>query len=297
MAYCPNCGKPVVDDTASFCSNCSHPLKLNKESEPRSVREGVVHKCPNCGEAIDAFTANCPSCGYEFRGSKAASSVQRFASELSQANEMQKKVSIIRNFPIPNTKEDIFEFMLLASSNISGEQNKSIFDAWLVKFNQSYQKARLVIRDAEDLKQIQGIYDQTQKRIKREKIRMGAQALSNPEGRASRIVSLIGKNLAVVAGIVLYIMAIVTYKRNGNGSMLELAGVIVLIASAATLAKRNATLVEYIIGLLSGLLSIAMSKLLVNGSVLELGGVIVLIIVAVNFFRGAVKKGNKKEDE
>lgn len=256
-----------------------------------------MHKCPNCGEAVDAFTANCPSCGYEFRGAKAASSVQRFASELSLASETQHKVSIIRNFPIPNTKEDIFEFMLLASSNISGEQNKSIFDAWLVKFDQSYQKARLVIKDAEDLAQIQGIYDQTQKRIKRERMRMGAQALSNPEGRASRIISLIGKNLAVVAGIVLYIMAIVTYNRNGNGSMLELAGVIVLIASAATLAKRNATLVEYIIGLLSGLLSIAMSKLLVNGSMLELGGVIVLIIVAVNFFRGAVKKGNKKEDE
>ena len=41
---------------------------------------------------------------------------------------------MIRNFPIPNAKEDIIEFMILASSNILGEDERDIYVAWIVKF-------------------------------------------------------------------------------------------------------------------------------------------------------------------
>ena len=291
MAFCPNCGSPVNND-AKFCSNCSHPLKVSDDvSSRKTVQEGTLHKCPSCGEIIGSFTAKCPACGYEIRGSKSSSSVQKFVSDLSEAVSDDQKASIIRSFPIPNTKEDILEFMLLASTNLSGEQKKGVFDAWLVKFEQSYQKAKIVIKDESDFSRVEEIHEHAQKLIRKEKFRHGAQAISKSKG----VLPLVGKNLPVIAGLILYIMAIVTYKKGGNGSMLELAGVVVLIASAATLARRNASVIEYVIGLISGLLSIAMSRLLDNGSMLELGGVVVLIVVAVNFFRGSIKKGNKEE--
>ena len=168
MAFCPNCGSPVNDD-AKFCSNCSYPLnQINRglNTGPRERREGFVYKCPKCGESINAFSAVCPSCGHEFRGSQSSESLYAFVQAITNAESDGKKVDIIRTFPIPNTKEDIIEFMLIASTNMAGEQKQSVYDAWLVKFDQGYQKARLLIRDSKEFEEVQRIYDLTQKKVK-----------------------------------------------------------------------------------------------------------------------------------
>ena len=44
--------------------------------------EGYIHKCPNCGEVLEAFVTVCPACGYEIRDAKSSSSVQELASKL-----------------------------------------------------------------------------------------------------------------------------------------------------------------------------------------------------------------------
>ena len=303
MAYCTECGQKI-DDGIKFCPNCgaSTGNKVADNSGARKiVNNGAIHKCPNCGEVINSFTAKCPTCGYEFRGTKVASAVRQFADDLSHATSTDHKVSIIRSFPIPNTKEDIFEFMLLASSNISGEQEKEVFDAWNVKFEQSYQKAKIVIHDEADIQKVQEIYDQANKQIKREKRKQSTKAVSRTlsksgGGLAYNVAILAGKSLAIIGGLILYIMAINTYNKGGNGSGLELFGAILLIASAATLVRRNASMIEYVIGALSGVLSIYMARFLDNGSMLELTGGVVLIIVAVNFFRGMSNKSKQKED-
>lgn len=302
MSYCANCGK-YISDGGRFCVNCGAPVTDTEDasiSKRTIVQDGTIHKCPNCGEVINSFTATCPTCGYEFRGINATSSVQMFTKELSKTTSAEQKVSIIRSFPIPNTKEDILEFMLLASTNIFGEQEKRVFDAWLVKFDQSYQKAKIVITDEGNLQTFQDIYDKTQKQIKRERRKRRVQTAGrtlSQSGAASKIALLIGKNLAVVAGIVLFIMAIITDSKHGNSSALELFGAILLIASAATLARRKASLIEFVIGALSGILSLCMARFLKNGSVLELSGGLILIIVAVNFFRRSVKKDTDKKGE
>lgn len=81
-------------------------------------------------------------------------------------SEYQKE-NIIRSFPIPNTKEDIFEFMILASSNIDEHPNKNVFNAWIAKFEQCYQKAKLSFKQENDFVKIQAIYEKTQKEIKK----------------------------------------------------------------------------------------------------------------------------------
>lgn len=75
------------------------------------------------------------------------------------------RVLLIRNYPIPNTKEDIFEFMILASSNISGDNSFSLSEAWKSKFEQGYQKAKLLFCDEPEFEKIQTLYEKTQKRI------------------------------------------------------------------------------------------------------------------------------------
>lgn len=170
MAFCINCGKELVEG-AKFCATCGKSVNhSNSTSERKTTYEGEVHKCPQCGEVLESFAVVCATCGYELRGVLTSDSVREFATKIDSAQTDAQRVNIIRSYPVPNTKEDIFEFMILASTNITGEQQKKVFDAWLVKFEQSYQKAQLVMKDSSDIERIKVIYDKTHKQISKEKL-------------------------------------------------------------------------------------------------------------------------------
>ena len=138
MAFCINCGNPIVDG-AKFCHNCgASQTGTTNNTQRKTVYEGEIHKCPNCGETIDSFTPKCPSCGFEFRGVKPVSSVQELSIRLANIDQQRRfnnrrksvfnsrepdeidkqKIDLISTFPIPNTKEDLYEFIILAASNI-----------------------------------------------------------------------------------------------------------------------------------------------------------------------------------
>ena len=181
MAYCSNCGHQLVDD-ANFCSECGTPVNNVVRSERKVVFEGDVHKCPNCGEILNSFTVECPACGYELRNTGSSIGVQEFILKLEKieasrgtrkrkffggnsaerTNIRKRRVSLIRSFSIPNTKEDILEFMILAASNVNtkaelSEAEAEESDAW---------KAG----DDEEFLQFQKIYTQKMKEIKRKRI-------------------------------------------------------------------------------------------------------------------------------
>lgn len=180
-------------------------------TERRTVYEGNLHKCPSCGEILKSFAANCPSCGHEIRDIEAAGSISGLAMKLEkiEAQKMpafeekrsfmkmmigkdlgdedeadearkrfkkqkkQEKANIIMNYPVPNTKEDIMEFMLLASSNINlkSETDDVVNNAWISKLEQAYEKAKLSMGGSHDFIQIQNIYEQKKKQLKDRKFR------------------------------------------------------------------------------------------------------------------------------
>lgn len=153
MAICSKCGSQLPDG-AKFCLNCGAQSSGSPEnsqsyqagsSKRETVFEGEIHKCPSCGEVLGAFVTTCPSCGYEIRGGKSSASLHEFSMSLANAASDEQRTSLIRNFPVPNTKEDIFEFLILASSNITGNTEQNICDAWAVKFRQVEQKAKLAL--------------------------------------------------------------------------------------------------------------------------------------------------------
>lgn len=118
-------------------------VKLQKEekakaqvSAPKSDKYGDIKKCPSCGAMVESFTTRCPDCGYEFRNVDANVSIQKLFELLNEVEDkategnesvlgglvrksfgihnnkdMRKRKAIIQNFPIPNTKEDILEFL------------------------------------------------------------------------------------------------------------------------------------------------------------------------------------------
>ncbi|MCC8164419.1 MAG: zinc ribbon domain-containing protein [Lachnospiraceae bacterium] len=209
--FCKNCGEPVSVNAQKEYGSKQEDSAEENPSQRKSVYEGYIHKCPNCGEVIEAFVTHCPSCGYEIRDTKSATSVRELAFKLEKISaqkmpthdedeSVMKKVfgtdlkdkeaadkerrnfeyqkekeeaSLIINFSVPNTKEDMLEFMILAASNIDVKRGTDdvVSKAWLSKLEQVYQRAEISMSDHQDFAQIEAIYNRKMREIKNSKIR------------------------------------------------------------------------------------------------------------------------------
>ncbi len=166
MAFCVNCGIRIIDG-ANYCPVCGKEQHNNLDfSQRKQVYEGYIHKCPNCGGTIDSFVSKCPECGFEIRSEKKSSYVNELILKLEKVNSVENEKEIISNFYIPNTKEDIIEFMILASSNI--KTGGPLLDAWATKLEQAYQKGRLSFGSAPEFTYIDGLYNESIKKAKRQ---------------------------------------------------------------------------------------------------------------------------------
>ncbi len=208
-SFCAYCGSPRAIIP-------SH--QQNNEEKRLIVNEGNIHICPSCSAKVNSFQTNCPYCGHEFRDVRPSSALKEFEAKLQRVQtsklsisernsepvkvnylnpfsvleaEIQKdhkitgvtqeKLKIIESFPIPNTKEDITEFMILASSNIDplvlgglnagGRSLDNYYNslelckAWKVKMDQAYKKAKVSFGNDPDFYKIENIYRETNKEI------------------------------------------------------------------------------------------------------------------------------------
>ena len=84
MLICSNCSKEMNDDD-KFCANCGMQVKENNSDNKRKiVFDGTIHKCPNCGEVLNSFAANCPACGFELRSVKNSGAVAELSRKLEK---------------------------------------------------------------------------------------------------------------------------------------------------------------------------------------------------------------------
>lgn len=170
MKRCSNCGT-LLRSVDKFCPECGLPTGIKSNTQRKQVFEGTLHKCPHCGEAIQSFSNNCPSCGFEFRDVRPTFSVKEFERQLHSLDTKrspdnstqidQQIINLIQSFSIPNAKEDIIDFMILASSNIVGDDYKST--AWMSKMEQSYQKASFLFGKDPNFAEISKIYNRKKK--------------------------------------------------------------------------------------------------------------------------------------
>lgn len=171
-----------------------------KEKAQKSTTKSKPYKCPNCGATLKSFNSSCPYCDSELREIKASTSLEEFSkglqkiksrpfpkfeekesllkkaigsdfksndakSEFKRECESQRDdeiASYINNYPIPNSKEDLTEFMILVTANIdlNTESDDVVQKAWLLKMDQIMTKAKLSIKNSEDLSVITQIYDE-----------------------------------------------------------------------------------------------------------------------------------------
>ena len=120
-------------------------------SKSNSNKYGEVRKCPNCGAQVKGGSAVCTECGYVFTNVSANSSAEKLQAKLDEFNRRQEqradsrgylrtvfdntsrckqKMEIISTFPVPNTREDLLEFltMLQPSADATGSHDGSNSD-------------------------------------------------------------------------------------------------------------------------------------------------------------------------
>lgn len=164
---CSKCGKKVsVKD--KFCSVCGNAMTEIEEPQSGTKREvifeGKIHKCPNCGSTLKSFEHKCENCGYELRSSINSGVVKTFAEKLRKTKSIFDKNELISNFYIPNTKEDIYEFFILANTNLMNDVKCE--EAWKAKLEQTYQKAKLSFGNTTEFEYIDELYKKTLKTYK-----------------------------------------------------------------------------------------------------------------------------------
>ena len=134
MAFCSNCGTQLADGV-KFCTNCGTVVgTAGNENIRKQEFVGAIKKCSNCGQILQAFQAKCPSCGNEIIGVSNATSVREFFDKYTKAPTNESKFELINSYPIPNTREDLLEFSLLACQQIkallgskNAKETKSMF--------------------------------------------------------------------------------------------------------------------------------------------------------------------------
>lgn len=139
----------------------------NLENEKR----GNVVKCPNCGAPVVSGSAVCSECGYAFSNVKVNSSIEKLAEKIESiektlgnngrsfkeqllndgngSRKAQAIASAIKNFPVPNSREDLLEFLSAMSAKGSKFGNYGdtadqvvIAKAYYAKFVECIKKAK-----------------------------------------------------------------------------------------------------------------------------------------------------------
>ncbi len=197
MKFCFKCGNQLNDDF-DFCPKCGTKVNYssnNVNNKQENISETGEYNCPNCGGILNEYVAHCPYCGCEIHNRKVIRSVQELKEALAEieANRKERKygrhnrlrettetdkkiITIIKSFPIPNTKADILDFVFLSASNIDiktyentfDDVRREISDAWLAKLDQAYYKAEVMLVNDDEFNKIKKIYENIRKRINRE---------------------------------------------------------------------------------------------------------------------------------
>lgn len=158
------------------------PAPIDTPTKRSTKKEGVVNKCPACGASVESFSVKCADCGHEFRGVEGNTSATDLMAQLDsiavEETELDGKkpkhwtsedggIGLVRKinarkaekismYPVPNTKEDLLEFMAIAfplataklsfGSRLRNEGTDQIKTAWLSKCSQLIIKARFALK-------------------------------------------------------------------------------------------------------------------------------------------------------
>lgn len=115
-------------------------LEATKQKTKKS-KNGSSRKCPACGAIVSPHLPVCPDCGYEFAGVEAVASMKKFLDEVKRARRDDSDIlesDVVDNYPIPNAKSDLLEFMLVLKPRLKWD------DCYIDKYSECVERAKLM---------------------------------------------------------------------------------------------------------------------------------------------------------
>ncbi len=127
--------------------------------KPIVQKQGSIKTCPACGEPLGAFVSSCKACGHEFSDIEANRSITALVGQFEEIEKsvdekglmqksrekaiLEKKARAIRNFPIPNSREDLQQLIFFIQPKIvdSAKPDPNLED-WRVKFSEVLNRAK-----------------------------------------------------------------------------------------------------------------------------------------------------------
>lgn len=150
-------------------------ISTSDSSKNKSQKIGNIKKCPACGATVSSFEIKCSSCGHEFRDVKVNESLDilfkelkavkqkkinpneyEFGEENYSSDYFEKRARIIRDFPMPTSKEILLELITRGIAELNMIDTDSIYDllktsvnepevqAWQSKTEEALDKLRIV---------------------------------------------------------------------------------------------------------------------------------------------------------
>lgn len=144
------------------------PPPIPMAEKPKTNKHGEVKKCPQCGAVVQGFQGICSECGYVFENVESNQSVAKLMKLLADANEkfpydknnggnmpcIVAQETIILNFPIPNTKTDLIDFMVFLEPRAFHLGEDPLKGSYVRKFQECTKKAKLLFPDDKDFSSI-----------------------------------------------------------------------------------------------------------------------------------------------
>ncbi len=150
----------VLDDIPVKNNETQTPPPIPVQKQPKSNKQGEVKKCPQCGAVVQGYQGVCPECGYVFEGVQANQSVTKLMELLLEAENSKKSMwdgsyiskqqTIIKNFPIPNTKTDFIDFLTFLYPKTKDELD-TFYDEYKSKYIECVHKAKLLFPDDKEI--------------------------------------------------------------------------------------------------------------------------------------------------
>ena len=159
----------VQDEVEMIIEGKLHQLEAAR-IRPNKEKIGNIKTCPACGASIKSMKMSCDDCGHEFTNIEATKSVVSLLNRINalQRNQNEKenvfnqrKAEVINNTAIPNSKEDLIEFLTICSSQsrvlFSNRGYGKVLSAWSRKGYEALSKGKLLFKDdPNNLKIIEG---------------------------------------------------------------------------------------------------------------------------------------------
>ena len=157
-------------------------VKLKKAEEekaassaPKSNKLGDVKKCPACGAMVQSYQGVCPECGYAFEGVDANATITKLSNLLNKCGDSydsyKKRAEIIRTFPIPNTKADLFDLIMYFQANKTKDRFDMVSPAMENKMQECIFKVKTLFSNDSQLMNLVSQIETEEKKIEKKEKR------------------------------------------------------------------------------------------------------------------------------